>query len=306
MCVPLTAQPTIFIEMIFEKLGKDICEKTRFRRVVRFRRTEAQVDFCLGRSEKSIRFVPESGHCGVPYQNWVLHLHIRKCNDDTEQWSRTDAIEMGSKAERPITLESQSRMLKSVAMNTFGDGKCSLGWTAADPHSYNNQVKNGVLLSMSLKSCRVQVSPVETILLWANLLRRSQLITFSKSSSIRSTMYGVPNHGSVCVVFPSNSFEDQKILCTQHIEKHFTPKWSIIHGLKMSISIDHIVQNIIKIVPNYISSESVKKHSCVRNYINKIELKQVPTWTTQKSFKNIRPSSGLLILKELKHFHLLD
>lgn len=158
-----------------------------------------------------------------------------QCNGEIQQWSRnTDnfAIDIGRNTGKPsnviieITFKSQSRMLKSVAMNTFGDGKCSLGWTAAVPHSYDNPKKKElVLLQMSLKSYRVRYPcwiPLKLCLksFYYEQALSEGFITFSKSLSIRSAMYGVPYHGSICVVFPSNSFEDRKILCAWHIQTY--------------------------------------------------------------------------------------
>ena len=65
----------------------------------------------------------------------------------------------------------------------------------------------------------------------------------------------------------------------------------------MSNSIDHIVNNILQMGPNFTSLESVKNIACIGQKINKFELKEVHIGPTQtaKKFK-MRPNLGFLDL----------
>jgi hypothetical protein len=82
---------------------------------------------------------------------------------------------------------------------------------------------------MSLRSCRAQYPSstrqsefdstkkvaecMEAIQALEEFSYAHNLVTFTKSSSMYSTVYGVPYHGSVCVCF-----EDQKILFTSQVK----------------------------------------------------------------------------------------
>jgi hypothetical protein len=50
----------------------------------------------------------------------------------------------------------------------------------------------------------------------------------------------------------------------------------MIHGLKMTNSIDHSVKNVIQMGPNFISSELVKNIACINQKMNNNWTKEGP------------------------------
>lgn len=113
-----------------------------------------------------------------------------------------------------------------------------------------------MLLQMSLRSCRAQYPTstrqfefystkkvaecMEAIQALEGFSYAHKLVTFTKSSSMYSTMYGVPYHGSIYVVFPSNCFEDQKILFTSQVKTNL--RLAIINRRESLPSKNHMQQ----------------------------------------------------------------
>ena len=54
-----------------------------------------------------------------------------------------------------------------------------------------------------------------------------------------------------------------------------TPEGQRTHSFKMTDLVDHIVENVIQIGPDFISLESMKSIACVDKKTNKFEYKEV-------------------------------
>jgi hypothetical protein len=69
------------------------------------------------------------------------------------------------------------------------------------------------------------------------------------------------------------------------------------YGFQTTNSINHIVENIIQIGPNFISQQSVENIACVGQKTYKFGQKEVHIGPTQNQKKNMRFNLGFLVLR---------